>query len=255
MLGSKKHIRKAERLLAPALVYHTPIKAVRAEGAYVEAEDGRTYLDLASGLASTNIGHAHPEVLGAAREQAEKFVHSGCVFHYDTIVDLAERLVSITPPGIEMFFFSNSGAEAVEGAIKLARYATGRQGVISFLGGFHGRTYGAMTLTTSSARYRKNYHPLAPSVFQAPYPYCFRCPMGKNPKRCTLECLTYLEIMLERQITPEEVACVIIEPVLGEGGYCPAPREFLIKLRQLCTSHGILLVFDEVQSGFGRTGK
>ncbi len=250
-----KHIRKAARYLTPALVFHTPIKALRAHGVYVEAEDGRTYMDLASGLAASNLGHTHPVVLEAARAQAEKFIHSGCIFLYDSELDLAERLASITPPGIEMFFFSNSGAEAVEGAIKLARYATGRPGVISFLGGFHGRTYGAMTLTTSSARYRTNYRPLLPEIYHAPYPYCFRCPMGTTPKKCTLQCFAYIETMLKRQIAPSEVACMIIEPVLGEGGYCPAPREFLIRLRELCTRHGILLVFDEVQSGFGRTGK
>ncbi len=255
MLHSKKHIKKAAKFITPALVFHTPIKAVRARGCHVEAEDGRTYIDLASGIASSNIGHAHPEVLSAASEQAEKLIHAGCIFHYDAIADLAERLASITPPGIEMFFFSNSGAEAVEGAIKLARHTTGRPGVIAFLGGFHGRTYGAMTLTTSSARYRKNYRPLVPEVYHAPYPYCYRCPMGKSPKKCGLECFTYLETMLKRQITPSEVACMIIEPVLGEGGYCPAPGEFLARLRELCSRHGILLIFDEVQSGFGRTGK
>jgi len=253
--ASKKHIKKAKRFLTTALVFHTPIKAVSAHGAYVEASDGRTYMDLAAGLAASNVGHAHPEVVHAIEEQAGKLIHSGCIFHYDSILDLAEKLASITPDGIEMFFFSNSGAEAVEGAIKLARHATGRQGVIAFLGGFHGRTFGAMTLTTSNARYRKGYRPLVPEVYHAPYPYCFRCPMGRTPKRCSLECFSYLETMLKRQITPEEVACVIIEPVLGEGGYCPAPVKFLQNLRELCTRHGILLILDEVQSGFGRTGE
>lgn len=254
MADSEKHIKKARKFLTTALVFHTPIKAVSAHGVYVEADDGKTYMDFASGLGASNIGHAHPAVVRATAEQAEKLIHSGCIFYYDSILDLAEKLASITPEGIESFFFSNSGAEAVEGAIKLAKIATGRQGVIAFLGGFHGRTYGALTLTTSSARYRKGYHPLLPSVYHAPYPYCFRCPMGQTPKKCSLECFSYLETMLRRQITAEEVACMIIEPVLGEGGYCPAPKEFLLKLRELCHSHGILLIFDEVQSGFGRTG-
>jgi len=255
LANSQKHIKKARKFLTTALVFHTPIKAVSARGIYINASDGKVYMDLASGLAASNIGHAHPAVVKAASEQAEKLIHSGCIFYYDSILDLAEKLATITPDGIESFFFSNSGAEAVEGAIKLAKRATGRQGVIAFLGGFHGRTYGALTLTTSSARYRKGYHPLLPSVYHAPYPYCCRCPVGQKKNKCSMECLGYLENMLARQIIPEEVACMIIEPVLGEGGYCPAPKEFLIKLRELCSAHGILLIFDEVQSGFGRTGK
>ncbi len=255
MADSLKHIKKARKFLTTALVFHTPVKAVSAHGIYVEASDGKVYMDLASGLAASNIGHAHPAVVRAAGEQAEKLIHSGCIFYYDSVLDLAEKLASITPEHIESFFFSNSGAEAVEGAIKLAKTATGRQGVIAFLGGFHGRTYGALSLTTSSARYRKGYHPLLPSLYHAPYPYCYRCPVGQKKGRCSMECLGYLENMLARQITPEEVACMIIEPVLGEGGYCPAPKEFLLGLKEICHAHGILLIFDEVQSGFGRTGK
>ncbi len=255
MANSKSHLKKAKNFLTSALVFHTPVKALSAHGLYVEASDGRTYMDLASGLAVSNIGHAHPEVVRAITEQAQNLIHSGCIFHYDSIVDLAERLASITPKGIDKFFFSNSGAEAVEGAIKLARITTGRQGIISFLGGFHGRTFGAITLTTSSARYSRGCHPLLPGVYHAPYPYCYRCPLGDTPKKCSVQCFTYLETMLTREITPEEVACMIIEPVLGEGGYCPAPKEFLVKLRELCTRHGIMLIFDEVQSGFGRTGE
>jgi len=254
LADSLKHIRKAGKFLTTALVFHTPIKAVSAHGLYVEASDGKTYMDLASGLAASNIGHTHPAVVSAAAEQAKQLIHSGCIFYYDSILDLAEKLNEITPAGIESFFFSNSGAEAVEGAVKLAKITTSRQGVIAFLGGFHGRTYGAMTLTTSSARYRKGYHPLLPEVYHAPYPYCYRCPMGRTPKKCSLECLGYLETMLRRQIKANEVACMIIEPVLGEGGYCPAPKKFLQRLREICSRHGILLIFDEVQSGFGRTG-
>jgi 4-aminobutyrate aminotransferase len=170
-------------------------------------------------------------------------------------VAAAERLTAITPKGLDMLFFSNSGAEAVEGALKLARYVTGRQGIVSFTGAFHGRTLGALSVTTSSARYRKNYHPLLPSVYQAPYPYCFRCPFRQQPESCNLACFSYLEEMLARQLYPEEVAAIIIEPFLGEGGYAPAPVPFLVALRKLCDRHGILLIFDEVQSGIGRTGR
>jgi len=241
--------------MTPALVFHTGIVAVRAKGAYVEDASGKRYMDFTSGLATANIGHCPREVVDAAKAQLERLIHSGCIFHYAGEVELAERLARITPEGIEMFFFSNSGAEAVEGAIKLARHTTGRQGIIAFTGGFHGRTLGALSLTSSSSRYRKNCHPLLPSVFHAPYPYCYRCPMGKKRDTCSLECFSFLERMLKHQISPEEVACAVIEPVLGEGGYAVPPVDYLKRLEALCGANGILLVADEVQTGFGRTGR
>lgn len=247
-------IKKARKHLTPALVFHTGIVVEEAEGVYLKASDGRTYMDFSSGLATANLGHCPPEVVKAAREQAGRLIHSGCIFHYESEAVLAEKLSRITPPGIDMFFFSNSGAEAVEGAVKLSRFTTGRQGIVAFLGGFHGRTTGALSLTTSSARYRKNYHPLLPSVFHAPYPYCFRCPMGKERETCSTDCFAYLERILVHQITPGETACVVIEPVLGEGGYVVPPDDYVKKLRALCSREGIMLVADEVQTGFGRTG-
>lgn len=250
-----KLIKKAKELLTPALVFHTDIVVKKAEGLYVEATDGKRYMDFSSGLATANIGHCPPEVIKAAEEQMRSLIHSGCIFRYESEVNLAERLKSITPEGIEMFFFSNSGAEAVEGSIKLARYYTGRQGIIAFTGGFHGRTFGAASLTTSSVKYRKKYHPLLPSVYHAPYPYCYRCHVGQRRETCSTECFEYLERILKYQISPEEVACAVIEPVLGEGGYIAPPADFMQRLRELCTRHNILLVADEVQSGFGRTGK
>ncbi len=248
-------LKKTSAHLTPALVYHTDIVAKKAEGVYVEATDGRRYMDFTSGLATANAGHCPPEVVRAASKQLESLIHSGCIFRYQSAADLAERLASITPEGIEMFFFSNSGAEAVEGAIKLARYHTGRQGIISFTGGFHGRTFGAMTLTTSAAKYRTHYHPLLPSVFHSPYPYCYRCPMGQRRETCSVDCFNYFKELLRHQVSPVDVACVIIEPVLGEGGYVVPPAEFLGLLRELCTREGILFIADEVQSGFGRTGR
>lgn len=248
-------IKKARRHLTPALVFHTGIVAKKAHGIYVEGADGKTYMDFSSGLAVANVGHCHPDVVTAAQEQAEKLIHSGCIFYYESGAELAEKLSGITPGGIDMFFFSNSGAEAVEGAIKLARHATGRQGIIAFTGAFHGRTLGAVSLTTSSARYRKNYHPLVPSVYHAPYPYCYRCPMGQTREVCSTNCFEYLKKILRHQISPEEVACVVIEPVLGEGGYFVPPADYLLKLRKLCSDEGILFIADEVQSGFGRTGR
>ncbi len=247
-------IKKARSLLTPALVFHTDIVAERAEGIYVYDTDGRRYMDFSSGLAVLNTGHCHPSIVKAIGEQAQRFIHSGCIFYYPAIVELAEKLREITPRTIEMFFFSNSGAEAVEGAIKLARYATHRQGIIAFGGGFHGRTLGAVSLTTSSARYRRNYHPLVPSVFHVPYPYCYRCPMGRKSGDCSMECLGYLEWLFTHIITPEEVACVIIEPVLGEGGYVVPPGEYMSRLRDITEKYEILFIADEVQTGFGRTG-
>jgi 4-aminobutyrate aminotransferase len=194
-------------------------------------------------------------VVEAAKRQLDRLIHSGCIYYYDSSIELAERLARITPDGIDTFFFSNSGAEAVEGAIKLARFVTGRQGIIAFTRGFHGRTLGAISLTTSSAKYRCNYHPLLPSVFHSPYPYCYRCPVGQDPKTCSIECFDYLENLLKHLVTPREVACAIIEPVLGEGGYVVPPADFLRKLQKLCIEHGILLIADEVQTGFGRTGR
>lgn len=255
MTDKDQTISRAARVLTPALHHYYPITIAKGSGLYIEAVDGKRYLDFSSGLAVLNVGHNHPRVLAAVRSQLDLYVHSGGIYYNKTTVAAAERLTTITPQGLDMLFFSNSGAEAVEGALKLARYVTGRQGIVSFTGAFHGRTLGAVSVTTSSARYRKNYHPLLPSVYQAPYPYCFRCPFRQQPECCNLLCFSYLEEMLERQLYPDEVAAIIIEPFLGEGGYAPAPQAFLAALRKLCDRHGILLIFDEVQSGIGRTGR
>jgi len=241
--------------LTSALVFHTDIVATRAHGIYVEGDDGVTYMDLTAGLATANVGHCHPRVVEAARAQAGELVHAGCIFQYRPIAELAKTLARIAPGDIEMFFFSNSGAEAVEGAVKLARHTTGRQGIIAFTGSFHGRTTGALALTSSSSRYRGGYLPLLPSVYHAPYPYCYRCPVGRDPGSCSVECFERLEAVFTHQIPAREVACAVIEPVLGEGGYVVPPAGFLTRLRDLCTAEGILLVADEVQTGFGRTGR
>ncbi len=247
-------VKRAKDVLTSALVFHTQIAAKKARGIYVEDDAGRIYMDFTSGLATTNIGHNHPMVVDAIRRQAEEFIHSGCIFYYEPLVMLAEKLQTITPPGLDMFFFSNSGAEAVEGAVKLARFHTGRQGVIAFTGAFHGRTFGAASLTTSNIKYRRKYHPFLPSIYHSPYPYCLRCFFGQRPGTCSMDCYEYLERLFKHLVPPEEVACMIVEPVLGEGGYVVPPREFLRKLRSLCDRWDILLVLDEVQTGMGRTG-
>ena len=248
-------VNRAAKVFTPALHLYYPITIAKGSGATIESTDGKRYLDFSSGLAVLNVGHNHPRVLEAARKQLDSFVHTGGIYYSETSVAAAEKLVTITPEGLDMLFFSNSGAEAVEGALKLARFVTGRQGIVSFTGAFHGRTLGAISVTTSTALYRRRYHPLLPSVYHSPYPSCFRCPFQAGPDTCGLSCLRYLRSLFERQIPAEEVAAVIIEPVLGEGGYYPAPARFLAELRKLCTEHGILLIFDEVQSGMGRTGR
>ncbi len=245
---------RGRKFLSNTWGFLTGMVAERAEGVYVYADDGRRFMDFTSGHAVCNIGHNHPAVVEAVKRQAERLIHSGSIFYYQPLLEFAEKLVSKTPEGMDRVFLSNSGSEAVEGAIKLARYHTGRQGIISFSGAFHGRTTGAVSLTSSSVHYRNRYHPLLPSVFRGLYPYCYRCMLGKHPSTCSVECLGYLEDYVFRQeISPEEVAAVIIEPVLGEGGYVPAPAAFLKGLRDICSRHGILLIFDEVQSGIGRT--
>ncbi len=247
--------QRAARVITPALHLYYPVTVARGSGIYVETPEGKRYMDFSSGLAVLNVGHCHPRVVAAAERQLKNLIHSGGVYYNETLVEAAERLVAVTPPGLDMVFFSNSGAEAVEGALKLARYVSGRQAIISFAGGFHGRTFGALSITTSTSRYRQRYHPLLPSVFQAPYPFCYRCPTGQRAETCDLACLHYIENTLEKVITPEEVAAAVIEPVLGEGGYVPAPARYLAELRKLCDRYGILLIFDEVQSGVGRTGE
>ncbi len=255
MTRKNSTVRRAAKVFTPALHMYYPITVASAKGIYVYSSTGHKYTDFSSGLAVLNIGHNHPRVLEAVRNQLLHCTHTGGIYYNETTVAAAEHLVSITPGGLDMLFFSNSGAEAVEGALKLARHVTGRQGIISFTGAFHGRTLGALSVTTSSARYRKNYHPLLPSVYQVPYPYCFRCAFRCDKSACGLYCLDYLKDYLERVISPEEVAAIIIEPVLGEGGYFPAPARFISGLRELCSRHGILMIADEVQSGMGRTGK
>ncbi len=248
-------IERAKEVLTPALRFHTDIVARKARGIYVEDRSGRRYMDFTSGLATTNTGHNHPRVIEAIKAQADSLIHSGCIFHYEPLTVLAEMLGKVTPPGIDMFFFSNSGAEAVEGALKLARFHSKRQGIIALTGGFHGRTFGAMSLTTSSIRYRRNYQPFVSSVYHSPYPYCYRCFFGQRSDRCSLDCFQYLERLFKHLVYPDEIACVIVEPVLGEGGYVVPPTEFLKNLRRLCDQWGIFLIFDEVQSGMGRTGR
>jgi 4-aminobutyrate aminotransferase len=228
--------------------------AERAEGAYIYTEDGRKLLDFTCGIGVTNTGHCHPKVVEAIREQAGLFLHAQVnVVIHKPMLRLVEELRTIVPPSIDSFFFANSGAEAVENAIKIARAATGRQNVIVFSGSFHGRTAATMALTTSKTVYRTGFGPLPSGIFVAPFPYAFRLKMTEA--EASTYALEQLEYLLASQTAPRDTAAILVETVLGEGGYVPPPASFLKGLREICDRHGILLIFDEVQSGFGRTGK
>ena len=243
-----------EDLVSPVWTRYTPIVAERAEGAIIYDRDGSRYLDFTCGIGVTNTGHCHPQVVQAIQAQAARLLHGqvNIVFH-PPLLELVEELRTVVPGGLDCFFFSNSGAEAVEGAVKLARHATRRPNVIVFQGSFHGRTALTMALTTSKTVYRAGYQPLPPGVFVAPYPYVYR--YGWSPEETVLFCLRELEFLLETQTAPWETAAILVEPVLGEGGYVVPPRGFLKGLRRICDEHGILLIADEIQSGFGRTGR
>ena len=254
-MPESKIVARGKKVIAPTLGWDTDLVAMSADGVNVLCDDGRTYIDFASGTAVLNIGHRPAKVVEAAKAQIDKLIHSGCVFWYEPIVRLAETLAEITPGDIGMFFFSNSGAEAVEGSVKLAKYVTRRPAVISFTGGFHGRTLGAVSFTSSNVKYRTRYRPLLPEVYSAPYPYCFRCPFGCKKETCDMACMAYIKYMFQHLVKPEDVACMLIEPVAGEGGYIVPPVDFIQRLRAICDENGIMLIFDEVQTGFGRTCK
>ena len=240
--------------LSPVWSHLTTFEPVRGEGIYLFDAVGNRLTDFTSGIGVTNVGHTHPKVVKAIQAQAEAliFAQINCVVP-PIAVKLSELLNRVTPEAIDTFFFSNSGAEAVEGAVKLARHATGRDNLIVFQGGFHGRTAQAMAMTTAKTGYRHRYSPLPAGVFIAPFPYSFQ--YGWDEAETVAFCLKQLELLFKTQSAPDETAALVLEPVLGEGGYVPAPAAFLRALRELCDEHGILLVLDEVQTGFGRTGK
>lgn len=239
--------------LSPVWYRYTDLVAARGEGCYIYDRQGNRYLDFTSGIGVTNTGHCHPKVVQAIQEQAGRLLHGQVnIIHHEPLLELVQELRTIVPPTLDGMFFSNSGAEAVEGALKLARQATGKPNVIVFQGSFHGRTVGTMSLTTSKTIYRHGYQPLMPGVFIAPYPYAFR--YGWEAEQTSAWCLQELEFILTTQTAPEETAAVLIEPVLGEGGYVVPPPGFLQGLREICDRHSMLLILDEIQSGIGRTG-
>jgi len=245
------------RYFAPVLGRSSDVVIDRAKGSRMWDIDGRCYLDFAAGIASVNTGHSHPKVLEAAKAQMERVVHpSATVAHYESNIRLTEKLAEITPGDLDVTFLTNTGAEAVEAAIKLARYVTGRKIILGFQGGFHGRTYGAISMTSSKVHYREGYEPFLPSIYFMPYPYGLRCQLGHDCKGgCVGACVDVMERQFEQIVDPHEVAAMLIEPVQGEGGFVVPPVWYLQRLRALCDKYGILLLADEVQAGFGRTGK
>lgn len=256
--NAKALIERDGRVVSPSYTRDYPFVIARGEGATVEDVDGNVFLDCAAGIAVNSTGHAHPTVVAAIVDQAHKFLHmSGTDFYYEPQVRLGEELAATAPmTSTVRTFFANSGTEANEAAIKLARYHSKRFGVIGFLGSFHGRTMGSLSLTSSRAIQRRGFGPMPGGTFHAPYATCYRCPVGLTPDRCSAECLEFLEEqVLVHLISPDDVAAILVEPIQGEGGYVVPAQAFHERLRALTKQHGMLLMVDEVQSGMGRTGK
>lgn len=248
----------SKRVVTPSLPHAYPLAVKGAEGAVVEDVDGNRFLDFAAGIAVNSTGHCHPRVVKAIQDQAARLLHiCGADFYDPMYVRLADRLGRLAPgDGLKKVFLGNSGAEAVEAALKLARNHTDRPRILAFFGAFHGRTMGAASLTASKPVYHRGFGPLLPGITHVPYAYCYRCAYNLTYPGCDLACVNYIEdVLFARSIPPDEVAAIFVEPVQGEGGYIVPPDGWLAKLRALCDKYGILLADDEVQSGIGRTGR
>ncbi len=242
--------------LSPALAKATDLVAESAKGCYITDVNGKEYLDFVQGIAVNALGHCHPKIVEAICEQTKKLITGSFnLVNYPSSLEFAKELSKVMPGNLDVIFFSNGGAEANDGALKLARNYTHRPGIIAFRGSFHGRTLGAASITGSNSKYRKNYEPLLPAVYFTPYPTCYRCPYNTTEDQCSMDCLQELQRTFDYLIPPENVAAIIMEPVMGEGGYVVPPLKYVKAVRELCTKHGIMLIFDEIQSGFGRTGK
>jgi 4-aminobutyrate aminotransferase len=255
---AKAIIERDDRVISPSYTRGYPLVAESGQGAIIHDPDGNQFLDFAAGIAVVATGHCHPQVVKAIQDQAAKLIHmSGTDFYYENMVELAEKLAALVPGGVpRRVYFGNSGAEAIEAALKLARYHSGRGQFVAFRGAFHGRTMGALSLTGSKSIQKKGFFPILQGAHHVPYAYCYRCDYGKTPDTCAVECVKSIETELFRTTLPaEEVAAIFVEPVQGEGGYVVPPQKFFDELRALADKYGILLVFDEVQSGMGRTGK
>jgi 4-aminobutyrate aminotransferase len=251
-------LRGDAQYISPSYTRSYPLVAKAGHGCIVEDVDGNEFLDFSAGIAVCSTGHCHPEVVAAIQKQAGELIHmSGTDFYYENMITLAERLAKMAPmSGPVRVYYGNSGTEAIEAAMKMARYHTRRQGIIAFYGAFHGRTMGALSMTASKVQQRRRFFPVVPGVAHVPYPYVYRRPEGMSESQFIKECVGFIEDRVFKTIMPpEECAAIFIEPIQGEGGYVPAPREYMQEVRRICDKHGILLVADEVQSGAGRTGK
>jgi len=243
------------RSVASVWSRYTDLVISDAEGSFLTDVDGRRYLDFACGIAVTSLGHRHPDVAAAVHRQVDRLWHTSIVTQNVVMTEAAERVAAICPDPLKVVFFANSGAEVVEGALKLARRSTGRQGIVCFRGGFHGRTLGALSVTTSKVNYRQGYGPLLPGVQVTPYPYCFRVCDHAPGQPCPIAAGEELERLFHQILPANEVAAILVEPIQGEGGYVVPPQGFLSTLRRICDQHGILLICDEVQTGVARTGR
>lgn len=255
---SKQELLDLRKQHIPQGPFHVTSAFIReARGAVMIDVDGRELIDFAGGIGVNNVGHCHPKVVAAIKDQVDKYIHT--CFHvamYEPYVKLAEKLNTLAPGDFpKMTMFANSGAEAVENAVKVARYATGRPAVICFENAFHGRTLLTMSLTSKVKPYKFGFGPFAPEIYRAPYAYCYRCPFGLNYPSCGTACADYLEDFFAGHVAAESTAAVIAEPIQGEGGFVTPPPEYFPKLQQICQKHGIALIIDEVQTGAGRTGK
>jgi 4-aminobutyrate aminotransferase/(S)-3-amino-2-methylpropionate transaminase len=245
-----------EKVMAKGFASATGCYVDKASGAMIYDVEGREYIDFTGGIAVMNVGHSHPRVVAAIKEQAEKFTHT-CfmVLPYEPAVRLAERLCDIVPGAFEKsVMLTNSGAEAVENAVKIARYHTGRQAVIAFENAFHGRTYLGMTLTSKVKPYKYGFGPFVPEIYRMPFAYCYRCPFNLTYPGCAVACADHLEDFFISHVAPEVTAAVIVEPIQGEGGFITPPPEYFPKLKKICEDNGILFIADEIQTGIGRTG-
>ena len=255
---AQKVLEKDRRFISQSYTRVYPLVVKKAQGVWVEDVDSNRFLDFTSGIAVCNTGHCHPQIVAAIQRQAEQLIHmSGTDFYYEAQSNLAGKLAEIMPGSKEKrVFFGNSGAEAIEAALKLARYHTKRSRIIAFLGAFHGRTMGALSLTASKVIHEKGFFPLVPGITHVPYAYCYRCPAHSAYPGCGCACVEWIrEDLFKRSLPPEEVAAIFVEPIQGEGGYIVPPLEFHQKLFKLAKDFGILFVVDEVQTGMGRTGK
>ncbi|MEM2994606.1 MAG: acetyl ornithine aminotransferase family protein [Candidatus Bathyarchaeia archaeon] len=255
---AREIVRRDEHLISPSYARFYPLVVEGGSGCIVRDVDGNNYIDFNSGLACLNVGHSHPKVVAAIKNQCDRFLHCSLAgFYYCEVVALAEKLSEIAPGGFDKkVFFGNSGAEAVEAAVKLARWHTRKQLFIGFAGGFHGYTMGALAFTANKPLQKRCFSPFMPSVAHVPYPYCYRCPFKLNYPECHYWCVDFIdEIVLQKYLPPEDVAAILFEPVQGEGGCVVPPPEYFQRLKRLADKHGIWLIADEALCGMGRTGK